>query len=163
MKTTPSTSAQSSPASATATHRQLLPKRRKNQRQNQSKKLRRRQNQSKKLRRRKNQRLSQRRQSLSRKSLRRQMRRRPKSLLRSLLPRSTPATMFLTSPLSRVSWRTSTALISTLLKALASADVFASRMSWQLRKVALQNLALLHQLVSVRTGRRSLLTQPSRN
>src|SRR5690625_4150970 len=153
MKTTPSTSAQSSPASATATHSQQLPKRRKNQRQSQSKKLRRR----------KNQRQSQRRQSLSRKSLRRQLRRSPKSLLRSLLPRSTPATMFLTSPLSCVSWRTSTALISTLLKALASADVFASRMSWQLRKVALQNLALLHQLVSVRTGRRSLLTQPSRN
>src|SRR5699024_1228398 len=148
---TPSTSEQSSRASATATRSHLLRQRRKRQRLRLRKMP---QQRKKRLRK------SQRRRSQSKRLLRLNLRR--KKLLRRLPPRSTPATTTLMSPHWYASWLTSTASTSTPLKEPVLVDVSVSRTYWLQLKAA-PSPVLLHQLVSALTGPPSPLTLLSRN
>src|SRR5699024_8188843 len=137
---TPSTSEQSSRASATATRSQLLPKRRKSQRLS----LRKKHQQRKKLLRK-----SLRRKSQSKRLLRLNLRR--KKLLRRLPPRSTPATTSLMSPPWYASGLTRAASASSPLKEPVLVDVSVSGTYW-LQQKAGPSPVLLHQLVSALTG-----------
>src|SRR5699024_3863872 len=148
---TPSTSEQSSRASATATRSQLHPKRRKSQ----SLSLRKKHQQRKKLLRK-----SLRRRSQSKRLLMLNLRR--KKLLRRLPPRSTPATTSLMSPHWYASWLTSTASTSTPLKEPVLVDVSVSRTYWLQLKAA-PRPGLPHQVVDALTGPPSPLTLLSRN